>query len=137
MIQNQHFPEYCHQDSIEITDEKHNTTLHVKKSEFLNPKLLEVLENKICTLSESFNHLLGSLQSSMLAKSSITLEHMQVYQQASNNLCNQVNESITNMEIFQNKFSELDAELKNMRELYHQIKELRKLVEIIYQSTTH
>ena len=82
-------------------------------------------------LSGSFNHLLGSLQSSMYAKSAITLQHIELYKKTSDRFCSDIHESIDGMESFIKRVHDLNNEMKNMRHLYHNIKDLRKIVEII------
>ncbi|KAG2393611.1 hypothetical protein C9374_007142 [Naegleria lovaniensis] len=121
------------QESEQISQPPFNNT----RSDLLNPKTLQLLENRANLLSESFNHLLGSLQTSMYAKSAITLQHIELYRNTVDKFCTDVHESIDSMESFMNRLNDLNQELKQMRNLYHNIKELRKTVEIIQHNVNN
>ncbi|KAF0983797.1 hypothetical protein FDP41_007712 [Naegleria fowleri] len=124
--------------SSQSSSEQQSQPLNNIRNGLLNPKTLQLLENRANLLSESFNHLIGSLQTSMYAKSAITLQHIELYRNTVDKFCTDVHESIDSMESFMNRLNDLNQELKQMRNLYHNIKELRKTVEIIQHNVnTH
>lgn len=73
----------------------------------------------------------------MYAKSAITLQHIELYNNTVDKFCTDIHESIDSMESFMKRLNDLNNELKQMRNLYHNIKELRKTVEIIQHNVNH
>jgi len=105
--------------------------------QLLNPQMLHVLEIKAQQLSESFANLTGGLRSAMHATTAITLQHIQVHSQSVKEVCNSVKEDISVMESFTGRCEELNEQLRQMRSLYSEIKQLRKAVEHLDNLTLH
>jgi hypothetical protein len=118
-------------DEIDSVLLKLNYSSIDKKNEFLNPRVFNVLEQKTRMLSESFVHLLGGLQSALHATSTITKQHVEVYQESVFHTCDTIDNNVRIMEQFAQKCEELNEHLKLARIMHSDIKKLKNAVEAL------
>eukprot|EP01100_Stratorugosa_tubuloviscum_P007361 TRINITY_DN306_c1_g2_i3.p1 TRINITY_DN306_c1_g2~~TRINITY_DN306_c1_g2_i3.p1 ORF type:complete len:128 (-),score=55.04 TRINITY_DN306_c1_g2_i3:36-419(-) len=97
--------------------------------------LLQNLENDTLKTSENLTNLLTNAQTSLTNASKIAVNSMQVYRDATENSCKEVENSITIVQEFVTKCQLLNDELKAVDSLAFEVKKIRKTLTLLENAT--
>eukprot|EP01001_Neometanema_parovale_P008831 NODE_5089_length_985_cov_68.636891_g4880_i0.p1 GENE.NODE_5089_length_985_cov_68.636891_g4880_i0~~NODE_5089_length_985_cov_68.636891_g4880_i0.p1 ORF type:complete len:230 (-),score=42.41 NODE_5089_length_985_cov_68.636891_g4880_i0:203-892(-) len=97
--------------------------------------MADEIQRHCTSLAESLAHVTGTLNTSLQAASSMTAEHVRVYQSAATAFAENVDQSVDSMSAFIEKVKVLNEELKNMKGLHAEIKHTLDAVESLENIT--
>jgi len=92
-------------------------------------EVLDHLERSATEYSRNLSTLLETLHNGLHDISSNSVQHLQVHKMATDNLAEQVDQTVLAMHTLVTKCIHLNKELKKVEELHKEIKELRRAVD--------
>jgi len=95
----------------------------------INKEFLESLERNAKVCAQNLVDMMDLMRSNLKSITGISLQHMEIYKQSSENMNEAVNTSISDMNRFITKCQDLSEDLKPLESLANDIKEVRKSLD--------
>ena len=93
-------------------------------------KLIEHLEENALECSKNLMVLMSNLHEGLHSVSSSSVQYLQTYKLGTDNLAEQVNQTVLAMHSLITKCSRLNSELKKVEELHKEIKDIRRSLDL-------